>query len=329
MNGDHEPAGTPRPTGVEQDYDEFGLFGENAAEVGLQLAGPVTVRRDTVPLDGDRQLSALLWGTAEPQLLLLHGGGQNAHTWDTVLLALRRPALAVDLPGHGHSGAPDPADAVVDGYARDVARALKQLAPNCQTVVGMSAGGLTAIRLATRYAPQLRRVMLVDVLPEPDPTAAQMITDFLDGPEFFDSFAEILERTLRYNPSRSESSLRRGILHNAVRLPDGRWQWRHRRHRRSITALDQAGRTELAEALWADLAALDGPLCLVRGQAPGSVVTDAQVERLRSAAPRATVVDVPGAGHSIQGDQPLQLAELISGFLDPAVEPPRGQGVSW
>lgn len=35
--------------------------------------------------------------------MFLHGGGQNAHTWDTVILGLGEPALAVDLPGHGRS----------------------------------------------------------------------------------------------------------------------------------------------------------------------------------------------------------------------------------
>ena len=51
-----------------------------------------------------RTVSALRWGAEPPQLVLVHGGAQNAHTWDTVALALGRPLLAVDLPGHGHSG---------------------------------------------------------------------------------------------------------------------------------------------------------------------------------------------------------------------------------
>ncbi len=37
-------------------------------------------------------------------MVFLHGGGQNAHTWDTVILGLGVPALAIDLPGHGRSG---------------------------------------------------------------------------------------------------------------------------------------------------------------------------------------------------------------------------------
>ena len=31
----------------------------------------------------------------------------------------------------------------------------------------------------------------------------------------------------QFNPTRSESSLRRGILHNAIETPDGRWRWRY------------------------------------------------------------------------------------------------------
>ena len=48
-------------------------------------------------------VSALAWGEGAPEIVLLHGGAQNAHTWDTVALALDRPLLAIDLPGHGHS----------------------------------------------------------------------------------------------------------------------------------------------------------------------------------------------------------------------------------
>ena len=48
-----------------------------------------------------------MWGEGDPEIVLLHGGSQNAHTWDTVAMALRpRPLVAIDLPGHGHSDAP-------------------------------------------------------------------------------------------------------------------------------------------------------------------------------------------------------------------------------
>ena len=91
----------PSPT-----YDEFSLFHENAEEAGLPFTEPPVVRRESVEVAPGRAVSALVWGGGSPELVLLHGGGQNAHTWDTVALALDRPLLAVDLPGHGHSDWP-------------------------------------------------------------------------------------------------------------------------------------------------------------------------------------------------------------------------------
>ena len=89
-------------------YDEFGLFSENAAEFGLPYPGPPAVRRVEVEVAPGRKVSSLVWGTSAPELVLVHGGAQNAHTWDTVALALDRPLVAIDLPGHGHSdGGPD------------------------------------------------------------------------------------------------------------------------------------------------------------------------------------------------------------------------------
>src|SRR4051794_29425090 len=108
-------ATTPAPTTESRyvgavadriEYDEFAYFADNAAEYGIPYAGPPAVRRARVDLSDGRGLSALVWGTADPELVLVHGGAQNAHTWDTVALALDRPLVAVDLPGHGHSDGP-------------------------------------------------------------------------------------------------------------------------------------------------------------------------------------------------------------------------------
>ena len=92
------------PTAEDFEYDEFAYFRENAEEVGLEWSGPPVVERVEVSVSGSRVVSALRWGTDPIEVVLLHGTAQNAHTWDTVLLALGRPALAIDLPGHGHSG---------------------------------------------------------------------------------------------------------------------------------------------------------------------------------------------------------------------------------
>src|SRR5205807_4765001 len=100
------------------------MFHENAEEFGIPYDGPPAVRREFVDVDADRRLSALVWGEGEPELVFLHGGAQNAHTWDTVALALGRPLVAVDLPGHGHSDGGRQGSLDVDSNAQDVAVAV-------------------------------------------------------------------------------------------------------------------------------------------------------------------------------------------------------------
>ena len=70
--------------------DEFQYLPDNASEAGLPWDGPPSVRRERLDLDSGQRISALVWGDADPELVLVHGGAQNAHTWDTVALALGR-----------------------------------------------------------------------------------------------------------------------------------------------------------------------------------------------------------------------------------------------
>jgi pimeloyl-ACP methyl ester carboxylesterase len=274
-----------------------------------------------------RRLSALVWQDRSPELVLLHGGSQNAHTWDTVAMALGRPLLAIDLPGHGHSDGPgnfpegqlDP-----HGNAVDVAAAIRQLAPAAKAVIGMSLGGLTAIALAAQAPELVRKIVLVDVLPGIKAQRAQHITDFVTGPGRFASLDELLERTARFNPGRSRSSLRRGILHNAEQQPDGAWVWRWARHRHPAASASPApvapGPASPAAGtrygpLWEALSSITVPLLLARGMRPDSVLADDNERELLRRLPSAQVIHVEEAGHSLQGDAPLELAAIIEHFV--------------
>jgi pimeloyl-ACP methyl ester carboxylesterase len=259
-------------------------------------------------------VSSLVWGTAPPELVLVHGGAQNAHTWDTVALALGRPLVAVDLPGHGHSDGGPEGITSVGSNGRDLAVAVAALAPDALGVVGMSLGGMSSIALAD-HAPELvRRLALIDVTPGVNPEKAAPITNFINGPPSFDSFDELLARTIEHNPGRSESSLRRGILHNAVQREDGSWVWRWARFRA------EPGETRPSHPdfgnWWEAISRIRCPLMLVRGLA-WSVVDDADVAELQRRQPSAQVVGVEGAGHSIQGDRPLELADILTDFFYP------------
>jgi pimeloyl-ACP methyl ester carboxylesterase len=110
------------------------------------------------------------------------------------------------------------------------------------------------------------------------------------------------------------SSLRRGILHNAVERDDGRWVWRYQRPR-LVESTDMEVPADFV-ALWDDVSAIKVPLMLVRGMANGTVVDDGDEAELLRRQPTARVEHVEGAGHSIQGDKPVELAALLADFVE-------------
>ena len=129
--------------------------GRAAAEPGRRRPGPRArrrrVRAPRVPprmLEGHR-LHLLDWGTAgQPLVLFLHGVGLTAHTWDLVVLALRRDhhCLALDLRGHGdsewspRSTTACPPTAATSPHSSSTSRRPASI------LVGMSMGGCAASR---------------------------------------------------------------------------------------------------------------------------------------------------------------------------------------
>ncbi|NED62356.1 alpha/beta hydrolase, partial [Streptomyces sp. SID10244] len=206
--------------------DEFSLLGEAADELGLRVPIPTVTRIDTT-ID-EHSVSALVWGASSPRAVFLHGGGQNAHTWDSVLLALGIPVVAIDLPGHGHSSWRADGDYTPAPNARAVAPVVAKLAPDAEVVVGMSLGGLTAISLAATVPDLVPQAVIVDVTPESPYRAAELekqargTVALIEGPQEFDSRDEIIELTAAAAPTRSPASIRRGVIHNTRRRADGR-----------------------------------------------------------------------------------------------------------
>lgn len=297
-------------------YDEFGLFHENIAEYALDVSPNPQVERKTHVLADGRAVSFLKWGSDEPRLLLVHGGSQNAHTWDTVALGLGESLIAVDLPGHGHSDWRDDAAYSPASMAADLADLVATHAPSIEVVVGMSLGGLTSLALAGHAPHLVRKLALVDITPGVTGAKAKAVLDFVNGPQAFASFDDLLQRTIEHNPTRTVASLRRGILHNAKQLEDGSWQWRYdrRSHVRESQGNSDPVASDALSVLWDIVSGLGCPLTLLRGSL-SPVVDDADVAELLRRRPDAAVVVVEGAGHSIQGDKPVELTSLLRDIL--------------
>jgi pimeloyl-ACP methyl ester carboxylesterase len=303
---------------VPDTYDEFSLLCENAEDFGLPFEPAPVVRRESLALSDGRRISAIVWGSGDPELVLLHGGGQNAHTWDTVALALGRPVVAIDLPGHGHSDAGQVGSLDVATNALDVAEALTRLCPRARGVVGMSLGGMTTLALA-HHAPELvPAAVLVDVTPGVTREKSGAIAvDVGDERTTFLSFDELLERAVRQFPQRSVRALRRGLLHNAMQHEDGTWELRHARHAMVYPGSPATFEptTPMYGQLWEVVSTMPGRLMLVRGMRPQSVVDDDDEAEFRRRCPSGRVEHLDTAGHNVQSEDPIALAGLIDSFV--------------
>lgn len=308
-------------------YDEFGLLHENAAEWDIPFSHPPVVSRRSFVLPSGQVISYLQWGEGQPELVLLHGLGQSAHTWDTVLLALGRPAIAVDLPGHGHSDWRSDCDYGPWQNAEAVARLMEAVAPLARVVVGISLGAATTIRLGAQYPGLCRRAIYVDTTPQLNDPSRTFTTRELGGktlfaPTIYNSFHEIADAAVTLSPFRCEASIRRSVRHVSRRFDDGRWTWR------CDPFLASPGWTRAGKPgwkgvrtntpadfmpLWRDVSDTKVPALLVRGEL-SPFVRDEDVEEMLRLHPSLEVVVIEGSWHTVQGDQPLALAARVRQF---------------
>ncbi|UXA07193.1 alpha/beta hydrolase [Mycobacterium sp. SMC-2] len=289
---------------------EFSLLSENAEQAGV--TGPLPDVRRVEAGAGEGKISALRWGGSPPRIVFLHGGGQNAHTWDTVVVGLGEPALAVDLPGHGHSGWREDGDYSPQLNADALVPALREHAPTADLVVGMSLGGLTAIRLAAVAPDLVSELVLIDVTPSALQRHSEMTKEqqgtvaLMHGEREFPSFGAMLDLTIAAAPHREVKALRRGVFHNSRRLDNGNWTWRY----------DAIRKFPDFDVLWDDVDRLSAPITLIRGGKSGFVSDEDAAELSRRTRHFRTAHVVENAGHSVQSDQPLALIDLLRGVLD-------------
>jgi pimeloyl-ACP methyl ester carboxylesterase len=287
----------------------------SAATAGVRLAD-LTLPGQHHVLLGRMRFAYLDWGTAGlPPVVFLHGGGLNAHTWDLVCAALRgeRHCLALDQRGHGDSEWSPEMDYTTESQVGDLEAFMQALGIERGVLVGMSLGGVNALAWAGRHGRRLAGLVLVDIGPEVRTDGVRKIAAFTSEATPLDSVDQFVDRALAFNPRRNPELLRRSLLHNLRRMPDGRWMWKYdQRHRGRVP--DPEAYARRRELLWSAVDAIECPTLIVRG-AQSDVFHDEDAERLAGRLRRGRWVRVERAGHTVQGDNPAGLLVALREFL--------------
>lgn len=298
---------------VAIDSSEFSYLPAQAEALGVPLP---TVERLTLPLPHGRVVSALRFGAETPRVTFLHGAGLNAHTWDTTVLALGQPILAIDLAGHGDSSWRDDADYSPRTLAADVVAALEAWTSQPQVLVGQSLGGLTGAAVAAARPDLVAELIVVDITPGIDVSAGPAaLREFYAGPTDFASRDELVDKAMALGFGGTRSETERGVFLNTRVRDDGRVEWKHHFAHLAAAALaahdpgTPTAPSALHETGWDDLAAVSAPVTLVRAER--GFVSAADAEQFQRRLPDARVV-VLDATHNVQETAPQGLAALLA-----------------
>ncbi|CAB4905893.1 MAG: alpha/beta fold hydrolase [Actinobacteria bacterium] len=294
------------------------LLAETADHLGVEWSDP-SVKREFWQISDGTSLSSLRWGDNKPKAVFLHGGGQNAHTWDAVSLLLGESIVAIDMPGHGHSDWREDKAYWPVTNAIAIAEVIDQMGiGEPVALIGMSLGGLTAIRLAALRPDLFSSVTIIDVTPSQMEQMKKMsqeergTTALTQGPTRYDSLEDMIKATAALAPNRSAVLIERGVVHNAREFDGGQWGWRYDKLVSDEKA--EEGTTHDFDELWDDVSSITMPLMLVRGGA-SAFVTEEHVAEFNKRAPHLRFEIVDGAGHSVQSDRPAQLAAVLISFI--------------
>jgi len=268
----------------------------------------------TVTLRGQR-FHYTEWGdAAAPPVVMLHGLTGHARTWDgeARALAVRYRVLALDQRGHGDSDPAPDGDYTTGTLAEDLGAFCDALDLGRTRLVGLSMGGRVAIAYAGRQPARVERLVVVDIGPEVAPAGRARVGQMMgQAPERFATVAEALAYQRANNPRYTEALLRHRVEHGLRALPDGGFAWKYDRALRDAV---RTGRWRDTLDLWPLWRAVACPTLLVRG-ADSDVLSPEIAKRMLEANPSATLVEIPGAGHTVPGDQPAAFQALVAEFL--------------
>jgi esterase len=257
------------------------------------------------------------WGhLAAPPMLLLHGFGVSGHMFDEFAERMqdRYRLIALDQRGHGDSDWAPGGDYSRDAFVGDIEGFREALGLDDFILVAHSMGGLNAVGYTIAHQVRVRSLVLIDVGPEAAKEGVDNIVRFTRGPDELD-FEEFVEMAHRFNQRRTMDNIRERMRHRLKQMPNGKWTWKFDSKFRTQDSTLRVGSDQTNDQTWAQFRDIRCPVLLVRG-AESDVLTQAVADRCIREMQRARLVVVPGAGHSVPGDNPDAFTEVVTEFLE-------------
>lgn len=278
---------------------------------------------DALPTEGFVNANGLRmhwldWGHAEkPTVVFLHGAGLTAHTWDLICLSLREDfhCIALDQRGHGltdgvHAfGVEEPRD--------DIREAVAALGLEGFALVGMSLGGNNAVAYAGHEPQALAAVAFIDVCPSVLASGYQDSEVRNAAIAAADSFEAVVAAVAEHNPPGSQAYKRYTLGYSLEHSDDRGWYLRYLRDEPPARSAEEVApyMTARREKLWSLVPNIRCPALVVHGT--DSVAQNREnLDHFCSVLPDARLVEIPGASHDVQEDQPAALAIELRAFLD-------------
>ena len=241
----------------------------------------------------------IVWhGGNGPWLVLLHGAGDQAGTWNKVAPELKRHFQLVipDLAGHGES---DPAAGVLS--LRTLLAALEQVLDATPwrdaplVLVGNSLGAWMAMLYTHKYPHRVTRVILIDG--GPIKSASEIGIMPKDREEARRALDAVLDPSTPRRPN--------FVLDDLVRVSNTG----------PISRLLAAGEEDMSKYLLDDkLASFQLPVDLIWGASDRLVPLD-YAKNLQSQLPHCTLTVIERCGHGPQLDRPQELTRALLQIL--------------
>ncbi len=267
-------------------------------------------------------LHVLEWSQEGTPLVLLHGGGNEAHLWDEFApcIAAHYRVLAVDQRGHGDSDWDPQGRYDSDSMADDLEQVLDGFGIERFVLVGFSMGGRAGMIFAGRHPNRLAGLVLVDIGPELDARGRIRIGSEMTDQRapVFQSIEEYARLLARNYPAGSPEALQRMAKYGLRKRTDGRFELKSDPKLRSDRGDPEAARAQeaaLTERMWDALAKLPCPTLVVRGAASDILSPEIADRMVDDVLQNGRLAVVPQAAHSVATDNPKGFEEAVSAFI--------------